>query len=73
LIEVDIPENASAIGKAIVQLALPKTALIVMIHRKGKYITANGETIIQAGDHMLIMADNPDTVNRVNLALGTHA
>jgi len=72
LMEVDIPENSSVIGKAIVQLALPKTALIVMIHRKGKYITANGETVIQPGDHMLIMADNPDTVTRVNLALGTH-
>lgn len=73
LIEIDIPENSSAIGKAVVQLSLPKTALIVMIHRKGKYITANGETTIQAGDHMLIMADNPDTVSRINVALGTHA
>ena len=65
LIELDIPATSSAIGKAVVELKLPKTALIVLIHRDGKYLTANGETIIHTGDHLLMMADTPDTVEKV--------
>jgi cell volume regulation protein A len=36
-----------------------------MIHREGKYITANGETEIMANDHLLLMADNKETVASV--------
>ncbi|NOT75880.1 MAG: potassium/proton antiporter [Cyclobacteriaceae bacterium] len=65
LIELDIPEDSPAVGKAVVQLKLPKTALIVLIHREDKYLTADGDTIIQPMDHLLIMADNTDTVKKV--------
>lgn len=62
LIELDILPNSIAIGKPVVELNLPKTALIVLIHRDGKYLTAKGDTIIQPDDHLLVMADNPHTV-----------
>ncbi len=65
LIELDIPENSPAVGKAIVELNMPKTAVIVLIHRDGKYLTANGETILNKSDHLLIMADNKRTVDKV--------
>jgi potassium/hydrogen antiporter len=65
LIELDIPSTSKAVGKAVMQLALPKKALIVLIHRDGKYITANGDTEIAANDHLLVMADNKDTVAQV--------
>jgi cell volume regulation protein A len=35
LVDLDLPVNSPAIGKAIVQLKLPKTVLIVLIHRDG--------------------------------------
>jgi potassium/hydrogen antiporter len=66
LIELDIPEDSPAIGKAVVQLRLPKTALIVLIHRDDKYLTADGDTIFQARDHLLIMADSRETVRKVH-------
>ena len=65
LIELDIPASSPSVHKSVLQLALPKTALIVLIHREGKYLTANGDTILEGGDHLLIMADNKTTVDKV--------
>ncbi|MEJ1238200.1 potassium/proton antiporter [Chryseolinea sp. T2] len=65
LFEVDIPGTSGAVGKTVMNLDLPKTALIVLIHRDGKYITARGETEILAQDHLLIMADTKETVQEV--------
>lgn len=70
LIEVDVPEGCGAIGKRIVQLNLPKSSLIVLIHRNGKYLTPNGDTEIQSGDHMLILADSKEVRQQVCETLG---
>ncbi|WP_276372396.1 potassium/proton antiporter [Chryseolinea sp. H1M3-3] len=65
LVELDIPDNSPAIGKPVMELDLPKSALIVLIHRDGKYITANGATQIEPKDHLLILADSKKTVNKI--------
>lgn len=57
LVEVDVPANSPSVGKAVVDLRLPKNALIVLIHRNGKYLTATGETIIEGADHLLVLTD----------------
>ena len=57
LVEVDIPAVSPAVGRPIVDLRLPKNAMIVLIHRGDKYLTATGETTIEAGDHMLVLTD----------------
>jgi cell volume regulation protein A len=57
LVEVDVPAGSPAVGKAVVDLRLPKNALIVLIHRNGKYLTATGETTIQGADHLLVLTD----------------
>ena len=66
LIELDIATGSNAVGKPVVELTLPKSALIVLIHRDGKYLTPQGDTVIAAGDHLLIMADNKETLERVS-------
>lgn len=71
LVELDIPATSMAVGKAVMQLGLPKTALIVLIHRDKKYITASGDTEIMPYDHLLIMADNKDTVVQVHACFNT--
>lgn len=73
LVELDIPENSMVIGKQIVQIGLPITAHIVLIHRNGKYITASGETVIESRDHLLVMGDNRQTVEEVFKAFGLKA
>lgn len=65
LMELDIADNSHAVGKPVMELDLPKSAMIVLIHRNGKYVTANGATIIEPRDHLLIMADSKKTVNKV--------
>jgi cell volume regulation protein A len=62
LLEMDVSANSRAVGKAVVDLKLPREALIVLIHRDGKYLTVKGETVINANDHLLIMADSKDAV-----------
>lgn len=70
LIELDIRSNSPVAGRHVVDLKLPKAALIVLIHRDGKYLTANGETIIEPNDHLLVMADNKETVEKVRQVFG---
>ena len=65
LFELDVMPNSKAVGKPVVELQLPRNALIVLIHRDGKYLTAKGDTVIQGGDHLLVMADNRQTIERV--------
>ncbi len=69
LIELDVPEDSESIGKQIVQLKLPKSSLIVLIHRQDKYVTPSGETEIQANDHLLILADNKEIRPKIYSAL----
>jgi cell volume regulation protein A len=70
LVELDLLADSPVIGKPVVSLRLPKTALIVMIHRHNKYLTANGDTVLEKGDHLLILADNKETVPKIFEAFG---
>jgi cell volume regulation protein A len=72
LIELDIPENSEAVGKQIVQLKLPKSSLIVLIHRQDKYVTPGGDTEIEANDHLLILADNKEARSKIYDSFGLH-
>jgi cell volume regulation protein A len=66
LIELDITQQSPSTGKAVVDLNLPPGAFIVLIHRDGQYFSPSGETVLSGGDHLLIMADNSNTVKRVH-------
>lgn len=70
LMEFDILPGSPMNGKAIVELKLPKKALIVMINRQGKYITPGGDTILKEGDHLLLMAATKDVAAEVTTVFG---
>ena len=70
LLELDIPETSPVAGKPVVELNLPKSALIVLIHRKGKYFTAAGKTVLEVGDHLLLMADSRKTILQIYKCFG---
>lgn len=57
LVEVDVLPTSPSVGRQVVDLRLPKSAMIVLIHRDGKYLTATGETVIEARDHLLVLTD----------------
>lgn len=73
LLELDVLHDSPVIGKAVVDVNLPNTALIVLIHRKGKYLSPSGETVLEEGDHLLVMANNKEVVDKVHQRFGTHA
>ncbi len=69
-VEMVLPGNSKAVGKAIVKLGLPKPALIVLIVRDGKYIQPNGSTILEEGDKLLVLANNKDVLHEIYNILG---
>ncbi|MBL7742048.1 MAG: potassium/proton antiporter [Chitinophagaceae bacterium] len=69
-VEMMLPGNSKAVGKAIVKLGLPKPALIVLIVREGKYIQPNGSTILEEGDKLLVLANNKDVLHEIYNILG---
>lgn len=69
-IEIILPGNSPAIGKAIVNIKLPKSALIVLLEREGKYSQPSGSTILEENDKLLVLANNKEVLNDVYLALG---
>ncbi|MEO8404726.1 MAG: potassium/proton antiporter [Chitinophagaceae bacterium] len=69
-VEIILPGNSIAIGKAIVKLRLPKSVLIVLLVRDEKYIQPSGSTILEEGDKLVILANNKEVLNEVYQVLG---
>lgn len=73
LLELDLLTESPAVGKRIVELKLPKTAFIVLIHREDKYLNPSGETVLEPRDHLLVMTDNKEDMIEVERCFGTGA
>jgi Trk K+ transport system NAD-binding subunit len=37
--------------------ALPETALVVLVNKKDKFVIPSGGTVLEAGDRMMVLAD----------------
>ncbi|TXK52841.1 potassium/proton antiporter [Pontibacter qinzhouensis] len=70
LVELVLQSQSTAIGKSIVELQFPKTSLIVLIDRGGKFVTPNGATVLEEDDKLLVMVDDEEELVKVNQALG---
>jgi len=57
LVEITVSPGSSAVNRQIVNLGLPDSSLIVLISRQEDILVPNGNTIVQAGDVLLILAD----------------
>lgn len=57
LVEIPIPDDSPSVGRRIVELRLPREALIMLIARDDELVLPNGGTLIAAGDTLLLMAD----------------
>jgi cell volume regulation protein A len=60
MIEVAVARGSPAAGKQIVELGLPKSALIVLVARGEDFIAPNGGTVLNAGDTMLVLMEKGD-------------
>lgn len=68
LVEVSVPDSAHSIGKRIMDLALPESALVVLIGRGDEFVAPRGGTEIEKGDQLLVLARKED-LNRVHTAI----
>lgn len=55
--ELTLPVDAKAVGRTIAALDLPKTAHIMAIISKGEITVPRGETVLSAGDEVLILSE----------------
>lgn len=55
--EIILTEEDEAVGRRIVDLHLPDSALIVLINREGKFIVPRGTTLLQNEDKLLLLTD----------------
>ena len=60
LVDVEVPQGSSVIGKQIVAAAFPKGALVVLIGRGNAFIVPNGGTVIELGDRLHLLAGEED-------------
>lgn len=63
--EISIPDDNYAVGRKIVDLNFPKSAIIAMIKRKEKYLTPSGSTGIEAGDTLIVISDSQEGITKV--------
>ncbi|MCM2466860.1 potassium/proton antiporter [Methanoculleus oceani] len=71
LLELVIPPDAPAVGKQVVDLGLPKGALIILMQKGDERFVPGGSTIIEAGDTLLLLTtDDLAEMVRVRLISG---
>lgn len=70
MIEILLPGDSKVIGKQIVNIRFPKSAMIVLLSRNGKYIQPNGSTRLEEGDKLLVLASNKEVVKNVKETFG---
>ena len=54
--EIILPPTSDALGRSLVELDLPSGFLVVLVHRGAESLVPNGDTVLQAGDHLLVLA-----------------
>jgi trk system potassium uptake protein TrkA len=65
LVEVTLAEDSPAVGKAIMELGVPRDATIVAVIRGERHVVVpRGETVMELGDEVLVLAtiEAQDTV-----------
>ncbi len=55
LLEITVPPHAEAVGRSIIDLHLPKEALIVLIGRADELVVPRGDTVFEANDRVLLL------------------
>ena len=57
LVNLEISAQSGIAGKKIVDLHLPETALVMLVNKKDKFVIPSGGTVLEAGDRMMVLAD----------------
>jgi potassium/hydrogen antiporter len=55
--EITVPADSSAVGTSLVNLGLPRGALVVLLRRGDASVLPQGGTILEPGDQLLLLAE----------------
>ena len=61
LVEEEVPSDSQAVGKNISTLNIPEGIVLTAVIRGGKIVLPRGETVINAGDKVLALAESQKT------------
>jgi trk system potassium uptake protein len=57
IIELEVSVGASAVGQSVSEIALPEGSLIISVLRNGSGFVPKADTVIEAGDEVLLILD----------------
>jgi trk/ktr system potassium uptake protein len=57
IIEMEVADGAPAAGRKVIDIDLPEGSLIISVLREGGGIVPKGDTVIEAGDEVLLVLD----------------
>jgi trk system potassium uptake protein TrkA len=57
IIEMEVAEDSPAAGRKVIDIDLPEGSLIISVLREGGGIVPKGDTVIEAGDEVLLVLD----------------
>jgi trk system potassium uptake protein TrkA len=72
IIEVEVGSGAPAAGRTVADVELPDGSLIISVLRNGRGFVPNSETVIDAGDEVLLVLD-PGLEDRITAQFTTGA
>jgi cell volume regulation protein A len=61
IVECTIPIDSPLIGQSLIEMALPRGALVVQIQRAESVLVPNGGTRLEGGDHLMVVV-TPDAL-----------
>jgi potassium/hydrogen antiporter len=64
LIEMQVPSHSAILGRPLVDVGLPKGSLIVLVSRANEFIVPRGDTVLESGDNILVLAER-EQIDRV--------
>lgn len=71
--ELRIAEGAPAAGRSVVSLRLPSGVLLALLYRNGQIVVPQGGTILEAGDRLLLLAEDEAYQSARRLLVGDDA
>jgi NhaP-type Na+/H+ and K+/H+ antiporter len=70
-LEVTIPDDSQAVGKTIVELGIPRTAVLVSIQRGDEVIIPRGDTLLHKGDIVTTLCERETIASVKGLLLAS--
>ena len=68
--EIEITEETLKYGKNLIEMPLPDKTLVVMVKREEQYFVPTGQTLLYAGDKLLVISDDEDALRETYTNMG---